>query len=84
MSSPFVLAASTFVEVLVLLFIFIPLVLLWVFALVDIFGRPDISGWAKAAWLLLIIIIPIIGALVYIGTRPSDVVQDVRATERRP
>jgi hypothetical protein len=84
MSSPFVLAASTFVEVLVLLFIFIPLVLLWVFALVDIFGRPDISGWAKAAWLLLIIIIPIIGALVYIGTRPPDYEQDVRATERRP
>jgi hypothetical protein len=84
MSSPFVLAASTFVEVLVLLFIFIPLVLLWVFALVDIFARPDISGWAKAAWLLVIIIIPIIGALVYIGTRPPGLEQDVRATERRP
>ncbi len=74
------LAASTFVEILVLLFIFIPLVMLWVFALFDIFRRPDVSGWGKAAWLLLILLIPWFGALIYIATRPSDLEQDVRAT----
>jgi hypothetical protein len=82
MSIPLVLGASTFVEILVLLFIFIPLTLLWVFALIDIFGRPDISGWAKAAWLLVILLIPWLGALIYVATRPSDYAQDVRATER--
>ena len=73
MSNPLVLGASNFVEVLVLLFIFIPLVLLWVFALIDLFGRPDLGGWGKAIWLLVIIIIPILGALIYIGTRPQNV-----------
>jgi hypothetical protein len=76
------LAASTFVEVLLLMFIFIPLTLLWVFALIDIFGRPDISGWGKAAWILVILVIPWLGALIYIATRPSDLEQDIRATER--
>jgi hypothetical protein len=76
------LAASTFVELLLILFIFIPLTLLWVFALIDIFGRPDLSGWGKAGWLLVILLIPWFGALIYVGTRPSDVEQDVRATER--
>jgi uncharacterized RDD family membrane protein YckC len=71
MSIPLVIGASTFVEVLILLFVFIPLVLLWVFALADLFGRPDLGGWSKAIWLLVIIIIPILGALIYIGTRPA-------------
>ena len=82
MSNPLVLGASTFVEVLVLLFVFIPLTMLWVFALVDLFGRPDLSGWGKAGWLVVILIIPLLGALIYVGTRPSDLEQDVRATER--
>jgi uncharacterized RDD family membrane protein YckC len=73
MSNPLVIGASNFIEVLILLFIFIPLVLLWAFALVDLFGRPDLSGWSKAIWLLVIILIPILGALIYIGTRPSQV-----------
>jgi hypothetical protein len=76
------LAATTFVEILLLLFIFIPLTLLWLFALIDIFGRPDVSGWGKAGWILVILLIPWLGALIYVATRPSDVEQDVRATER--
>jgi hypothetical protein len=76
------LAATTFVEILLLLFIFIPLTLLWLFALIDIFARPDVSGWGKAGWILVILLIPWLGALIYVATRPSDVEQDVRATER--
>jgi hypothetical protein len=30
----------------------------------------------------VILVIPWIGALIYIGTRPSDLEQDVRALER--
>ena len=76
------LAATTFVEILLLLFIFIPLTLLWLFALIDIFARPDVSGWGKAGWVLVILLIPWLGALIYIATRPSDLEQDVRATDR--
>jgi hypothetical protein len=39
--------------------------------LFDNFGRPDHSGWAKAGWTVFVIFLPVIGVLVYIGTRPD-------------
>ena len=45
----------------------------WVVMLmVDNFRRTDHSGWAKAGWFLLIILLPIIGALFYTGMRPES------------
>jgi TRAP-type C4-dicarboxylate transport system permease small subunit len=32
----------------------------------DLFRRRDISGWAKAAWVFLIVIIPWFGVLIYL------------------
>jgi len=32
----------------------------------DIFRRRDISGWGKAAWVVLIVILPWIGVLIYL------------------
>ena len=34
--------------------------------LIDVFRRKDISGWAKAAWTIFIVILPWIGVLVYL------------------
>ena len=34
--------------------------------LVDIFRRHDISGWAKAAWVIFVVILPWLGVLVYL------------------
>ena len=66
---------SQFTEVLLalLLFMFIvmPLVLLWTFALIDLFVRKDI-GMAKLIWLLVIIVLPILGAIIYLLVRPSQ------------
>jgi hypothetical protein len=33
---------------------------------IDIFRRNDISGWAKAGWVILIVILPWIGILIYL------------------
>jgi hypothetical protein len=33
----------------------------------DIFRRHDIGGWAKAAWILFVVILPLLGVLVYLG-----------------
>ncbi|NMO93539.1 SHOCT domain-containing protein [Actinomycetospora sp. TBRC 11914] len=32
----------------------------------DVFRRHDISGWGKAGWTVLIIVIPIFGSLIYL------------------
>jgi hypothetical protein len=67
---------STFWDVVgatfLILFVFVPLILLWTFALVDLFVRRDISGWQKVLWLLLIIFIPIFGPLIYLLVRPEE------------
>jgi hypothetical protein len=43
---------------------------IWIFMvftiLVDVFRRRDISGWAKAAWAVFLIVLPFIGALSYL------------------
>ncbi|HEY5273821.1 MAG TPA: PLDc N-terminal domain-containing protein [Acidimicrobiales bacterium] len=33
---------------------------------IDIFRSHDLKGWAKAAWLLLVFVIPIVGILAYL------------------
>ena len=43
-----------------------------VWAFVDNFRRRDHSGWAKAGWALVILVIPLIGFLIYIAARPSE------------
>ncbi len=66
---------STFYEVLwatmIVMFVFIPLILLWTFALVDLFVRRDIR-WRKVMWLLLIVFIPLFGTLIYLLVRPDQ------------
>jgi hypothetical protein len=32
----------------------------------DVFRRHDIGGWAKAAWVVLVIVLPFLGVLVYL------------------
>jgi len=34
--------------------------------LIDVFRRHDISGWAKAGWVIFIVVLPWIGVLVYL------------------
>ena len=62
----------TFWDVFLLFFLFIPLVMLWFFCMIDVFRRPNLSGVGKAAWLLAIIIFPWIGSLAYLITKPAE------------
>jgi hypothetical protein len=43
-----------------------------IYAFVDNFRRHDHSGWAKAGWALLILIVPLLGTLIYLVARPAD------------
>jgi len=43
---------------------------IWIWLLItvfaDIFRRSDTSGWAKVAWIVLIIILPYLGVFIYL------------------
>jgi hypothetical protein len=51
---------------------------IWIFITVfaDIFRRNDLSGWAKAGWIVLIFVVPFLGALIYLIARPKMTEQD--------
>ena len=51
-----------------ILIIFAWILFIWIAitVFIDIFRRRDISGWAKAAWVVLIVILPWIGVLIYL------------------
>jgi hypothetical protein len=61
---------DVFWSVMLVMFVWIPLLLIWSFALIDLFARRDLSGWKKALWLLAIIFFPIFGTVVYYLFRP--------------
>jgi hypothetical protein len=44
----------------------------------DIFRRDDLSGGGKAGWILLIVILPFLGILIYMIARPKMTEQDKR------
>ena len=63
---------DVFWSVLFVMFIVIPIFMIWAFAVVDLFNRRDLRGIAKVAWLFGIILFPIVGTLVYFLVRPAE------------
>jgi hypothetical protein len=66
-----VLAASDypFLDIFWTILIFMAWVIwIWmvIMVLIDIFSRSDISGWGKAGWVVLIVVLPFIGVLIYL------------------
>jgi hypothetical protein len=63
-------------DVMWTMFIFFALVMVAGFVimcLIDNFKRHDHSGLAKAGWTLLLIVVPLFGALIYQIARPEEV-----------
>ncbi len=61
--------------------------ILWFFLLfkiiTDIFRSHDLSGWGKAGWLVLVIILPLIGVLAYLIARGTSMgKRDVEQAQR--
>lgn len=60
--------AELFWTVVWLFFLF---TFIWVFValLSDLFRDHELSGWAKAGWVVALIVFPLLGSLVYLGVR---------------
>ena len=76
---------SNFLADVFSIFIFV----LWFWLLITVFGdlfrRHDISGWAKAVWVIVLILFPYLGILIYLisqhrgmAERQSQRVQQAR------
>jgi len=51
---------------MLIFFVFITWIWMMVMILSDIFRRHDISGWGKAMWAIFIVVLPFLGALIYL------------------
>ena len=53
-------------ETMLIFFAFV--IWLWLLFVVigDIFRRHDIGGWAKTAWIIVLIVLPYLGVLIYL------------------
>jgi hypothetical protein len=53
-------------------------IFIWMFITIfaDIFRRNDLSGGAKAGWIILIVLVPFLGILIYMIARPKMTEQD--------
>lgn len=54
---------------------------IWIWLLItifaDLFRRSDTSGWAKAGWVVLLLVLPFVGVLIYL------IIQSGGMAERR-
>jgi hypothetical protein len=67
-----------------MLVFFFWLAFLWIF--ISIFAdilRRDLSGWAKAGWITLIVVLPFLGSLIYLIATPRTTAEDHRLKAQR-
>ncbi len=62
-------SAYPFLEVFWTMLIFFAF-FIWIWILftvfADVFRRDDISGWGKAAWIIVVIVLPYLGVFIYL------------------
>jgi uncharacterized membrane protein YcjF (UPF0283 family) len=56
---------------LTMLYFFLFIIWIWLLIMVfmDVFRSHDMSGWAKALWVIFIIVLPFLGVFVYLIAR---------------
>jgi hypothetical protein len=69
------LADVTFGDILLMVFeVFLFVVWVWILftIITDLFRNHEMSGWLKAAWLVVLVFIPYLTALIYLIVYGSD------------
>jgi general stress protein CsbA len=85
----FIAADYPFLNILwtmIIFFCWVAWIWMLILILSDVFGR-DISGWAKAGWCVFLIVLPFLGALIYLIAHGKDMtarrVQDAQVSQAR-
>ena len=60
---------------MIIFFTWVVWIWIMIVILTDVFRRRDISGWVKALWVVFLIILPFLGALVYLIAQHDGMAQ---------
>jgi len=63
---------------LLMFWVFFTVIWMFIQVFADIFRRENLSGGAKAMWIILLILLPFLGILIYMIVRPKNTEQDQR------
>jgi len=47
------------------------IIICWVLGLIDVTKRPDFDRGKKSAWILIIVLLPVVGTIAYFLMRPT-------------
>ena len=70
-----------FIWYMLIIYFWFMVIMIYVQIIWDILRRENLSGWGKAGWILLLLVAPFIGALIYVIARPKNTDQDKRDRE---
>jgi Phospholipase_D-nuclease N-terminal/Short C-terminal domain len=59
----------------IIFFVWVAWIWMLILILSDVFRRHDLSGWGKAGWTLFMIILPFLGALIYLIAQGDGMAQ---------
>ena len=65
---------------MIIFFVWVAWIWMLILILSDVFRRRDLSGWGKAGWTLFLIVLPFLGALIYLIAE-SDGMAERRAQD---
>jgi hypothetical protein len=65
---------------MIIFFVWVTWIWMMILILSDVFRRRDLSGWGKALWTFFLIILPFLGALIYLIAQ-SDGMAERRAQD---
>jgi general stress protein CsbA len=65
---------------MIIFFVWVAWIWMMILILTDVFRRPDLSGWGKAGWTIFLIVLPFLGALIYLIAQ-SDGMAERRAQD---
>lgn len=63
---------TIFWQAILILFVWVPFAMAWVFAFFDLFRRDGMSGPSKALWLVVMVLLPLVGTVAYLARRPTN------------
>ncbi len=56
---------------IVLVLALVPVVAIMIWALADLARRPDVAARRKALWMIVVVALPLVGAVLYLVFRPA-------------
>lgn len=75
-----------FWHALIVCLIIIPITIMWLAIVIELFRRHDLSGWVRVAWLLAVFAFPLIGSFAYLIVTwlRADAAHDLGAAPAAP